>query len=416
MSEQVAEKASKYRWWILIMASLVNAVVIGLSWMCMPVLFNEISQKMGWSLSELFASWGMIPLAIVFLNIPAGLAGDKFGTRWVPGIGIIIMGISGALRGFSDVYPSFMIWMFLFGATFPFAGVLLPKILGMHFPSKELGMANGVLLGAYGAGAAFSLTFSGTLISGALGGWQNVLYLYGAISLVIGILWLTTVKDKPAITSPGSGHGGSAAGVLLRLIKNPQVLALCAIYFLFTGGWLGVSGAYPALAKEGRNFSPQAAHFVVSLALIAYVAGCFIIPVLSDKLGLRRPVYCIGLLLSGVCMFLACVAGPPMVWIWAALWGLSAGAIPLIFVMPMEMPEVGPAVGGSAIGLIMAVGNLGGFIFPVVIAGLSSSMNPSSALVWIGLLCGIGGYAITGLLIWMIKETGPKARASATEI
>jgi MFS family permease len=412
MTNHLEENASKYRWWILTMACLVNIIVIGLSWMCMPVLFIEISQKTGWSLAKLFASWGMIPLAIVFLNIPAGIIGDKFGTRWVAGIGIIVMGAVGALRGFSDTYTAFMIWMFLFGCTFPLAGVLLPKLLGMYFPSKELGMANGVLLGAYGAGAAFSLTFSGTVISGALGGWQNVLYLYGALSLVVGILWLATVKDKPVDISPASGHGGGAIETLLRLVKSPQVLVLCAIYFLFTGGWLGISGAYPSLAIEGRKFSPQAAHFVVSLALIGYVVGCFIIPVLSDKIGLRRPVYCIGLLISGLCMFLTCVATPPAIWVWAFIWGLSAGAIPLLFAMPMEMPEVGPAVGGSAIGLIMAVGNLGGFLFPVIIAGFSASMNSSSALLWIGLLCGIGGYGITGVLIWLVKETGPKARVS----
>ena len=411
MTNHLEENVSKYRWWILTMACLVNIIVIGLSWMCMPVLFTEISQKTGWSLAKLFASWGMIPLAIVFLNIPAGIIGDKFGTRWVAGIGIIIMGVVGALRGLSDTYAAFMIWMFLFGCTFPMAGVLLPKLLGMYFPSKELGMANGILLGAYGAGAAFSLTFSGTLISGALGGWQNVLFLYGALSLVIGILWLATVKDKPVGTSPAGGSGKGVVEILFGLVKNPQVLVLCAIYFLFTGGWLGVSGAYPALAIEGRQFSPQSAHFVVSLCLLAYVAGCFFIPILSDKLGLRRPVYCIGLLISGLCMFFTCIAAPPMVWFWAVIWGVSAGAIPLLFAMPMEMKEVGPAVGGSAIGLIMAVGNLGGFLFPVIIAGLSARMGPSAALLWIGLLCGIGGYALTGLLIWLIKETGPRARA-----
>ena len=137
MSDIIEEKGPSYRWWILAMAALVN-IIIGLAWMCMPVLFAEISQKTGWSIQKLFASWGIIPLAVVFLNIPAGLVGDKFGIRWVVGIGIIIMSFGGALRALSDSYIAFMIWTFLFGCTVPFAGVLLPKALGMYFSSKEL--------------------------------------------------------------------------------------------------------------------------------------------------------------------------------------------------------------------------------------------------------------------------------------
>jgi MFS family permease len=185
MGNIIEKKISSYRWWILIITSLVNIVVVNLAWMCMPVLFDEISQKTGWSIAKLFASWGLIPLAIAFLMIPAGLIGDRYGIRWVGGIGIIIMSIAGALRGFSDSYIAFMLWMFLFGCTFPFAVVLIPKALGMYFAPRELGMANGICFGAAGAGAAFSLSFSGTIISPDVGGWQNVVYLYGALSFLI---------------------------------------------------------------------------------------------------------------------------------------------------------------------------------------------------------------------------------------
>lgn len=414
MSDIVEEKGPSYRWWILVMTSLVNIIVIGLAWMCMPVLFSEISQKTGWSIEKLFASWGIIPLAIVFLNIPAGLIGDKYGIRKVVGIGIIIMSIAGALRGLSDSYLEFMIWTFVFGCTFPFAAVLLPKALGVYFTSKELGMANGIVLGAYGAGAAFSLMFSGTIISSAVGGWQNVVYLYGVLSLIIGIVWLMTVKDRPVEEPSTEGAKVSTAGILLGLLKNREVLVLCLIYFLTTGAWLGISGAYPSLAVNGRGLEPQVAHFVISIALVAFVIGCFIIPTVSDKIGLRRPIYCIGIFLSGLCMFITCVSKPPMIWVWVSIWGLAGAGIPLIFSMPMEMPQVGPAIGGTAIGLIMAVGNLGGFLFPIATAAISSRMDPGTALIWIGVLCGFIGYVLTGALIWMIKETGPKARGTIT--
>jgi hypothetical protein len=105
-----------------------------------------------------------------------------------------------------------------------------------------------------------------------------------------------------------------------------------------------------------------------------------------------------------------------MTWLWAIIWGIAGGALPLILVMPMEMPEVGPAIGGSAVGLIMALGHLGGFLYPMVAVGIISSLNPGTALIGMGFLCGIMGYVLAGLLIWCVKETGPKVQeASATK-
>lgn len=406
----MTDQDSGYKWWIMFMVSAANFFVIGLSWMSIPVMFGEIMAKTGWAISALLFSWGLIPLAVVFLNLPAGIMGDKFGIKWIAGLGMIAAGIMGAARGMSDSVTMFQVTMFLYGCSFPFAFILMPKALGMYFPLQELGKANGIAQGAYGAGAALALMLSGTVISPALGGWQNVMYLWGVVSILIGILWIMTVKDKPA--EAAAAAGGPAVniwGILGGLLKNPMILMLCLIYFLFLGGWVGASGAYPALGVKARGLSPQAANNVVAIALWLYVAGAFTIPILSDRLGLRRVVYSIGLLISGIGMFLTFMFPAPQVWIWAVVWGITAGSIPIIFVIPFEMKEVGPALGGTAMALIFVAGNLGGFIFPALTAYLAGSMEPAAAMVWIGVLCGLLGYALTGILIWTVRETGHKA-------
>jgi nitrate/nitrite transporter NarK len=93
------------------------------------------------------------------------------------------------------------------------------------------------------------------------------------------------------------------------------------------------------------------------------------------------------------------------------MWGITAGTIPIIFAMPFEMKEVGPALGGTAMALIFVAGNLGGFIFPALTAYIAKTMDPTAAMLWIGVLCGLIGYALTGLLIWGVRETGHKAQA-----
>ena len=62
---------TKYRWFILILASLTNIFVVGMPSMCMPVLFKEISDEMGLSLVQLGAVWGMGGLAGIFTSLQA---------------------------------------------------------------------------------------------------------------------------------------------------------------------------------------------------------------------------------------------------------------------------------------------------------------------------------------------------------
>ena len=55
-----------------------------------------------------------------------------------------------------------------------------------------------------------------------------------------------------------------------------------------------------------------------------------------------------------------------------AMWvlivaGFGGGAIaPLLFTVPIELASVGPTRAGAAMGLLMLVGQIGGFLLPVV--------------------------------------------------
>jgi hypothetical protein len=57
--------------------------------------------------------------------------------------------------------------------------------------------------------------------------------------------------------------------------------------------------------------------------------------------------------------------GIPLVLAAIAL-GISAGAIALLFVAPIEMNDVGPGLAGSAIAVLQTAGFAGGFGGPVI--------------------------------------------------
>lgn len=419
MDEEKLAHLPSYRWRVLTMASLVYFAVYGLSYMCMPALFYEMSQKSSFHLNQLLLAWGMVPLAGLIANISAGMLGDRFGPRLVCGLGLIACTIFGASRALSGNFPTLMIVMFLFGCSIPLIMVNVPKILGMWFPPQQLGLANGIALASAGGGSALALLISGTILSPALGGWQNVLYLWGGLTALLAILWLLTVRDKHIDKAmPLSRTSVSIFAVLLSLLRKRQILILCLIYLFFMGGWLGSMGSIPFLLEEVRGWSAASAHGLVSMFAWFFVLGSLVLPAFSDRVGLRRLILSVGFLVCGVSSFLslflaALLPASWAIWVLIAIGGFFAGGVPLAFVIPLESPGVGPEIAGTAVGMIFSVGCVGGFIFPFL-NGLISGPSPGvSAIIYIALLCYVIGFGSAAVLVWLLKETGPKLRDDA---
>ncbi|MDD5082638.1 MAG: MFS transporter [Dehalococcoidales bacterium] len=419
MDQGTGIRPATYRWYVLLLSGLGSFFAVGLSWYCMAGLFYEIAQTTGWSMAQLFTAWGMIPLAAAVMSIPSGVLCDRYGTRLVCGVGIILAGVMGALRGLSGNFPVLVVTMALYGGVSALAAVNLPKAVATWFPPHQMGTAMSGYLFIAGAGSAVSLMVSGTVVSSLLGGWRQVTFLCGLLTVIIGIIWLFTIKERK-IDTTDVALPNTTGGELSAPVTHPNIMTgfvslfrlrdswiLSVVYFLFMGGWVGASGTLPFLLEEA-GWSKFQANFVVSSVLWTYIAGSLIFPALSDKLGLRRIVFTVCTIISGTGMFLCFLLPSPWIWVAAVAWGLFAGGVGLIVAVPMELPGVGIMRAGSLLGLIMASGYTGGFLFSLFVPPLAGI-----SLVLPGILCGFGGYALSGGLFLLVTETGHRAKAKA---
>ena len=178
----------------------------------MPALFYEMSQVSGFPLNQLLFAWGMVSLAGLIANVPAGMLGDRFGTQWVSGLGLIACAALGAARALATDFPALMVVMFIYGISLSLATVNLPKTLGMWFPSEQLGLASGIMGAAYGVGSGLTLLISGTVLSPALGGWQNVLHLWGGLTALLNDEkgGFADATEKLGLAEKDCGAGGNA--------------------------------------------------------------------------------------------------------------------------------------------------------------------------------------------------------------
>jgi len=127
---------SSYKWIILALATLTNALVSAAPAMCMPVLSHEISAELDLTLVQVGLVWGIVALPAIFTGLIGGSLGDRFGAKRILIVSCILIGLTGSLRGLAWDFYSLMVAMFLFGGLTPIVVMNNIKACGTWFSRR----------------------------------------------------------------------------------------------------------------------------------------------------------------------------------------------------------------------------------------------------------------------------------------
>jgi predicted MFS family arabinose efflux permease len=396
----MSEEAGRYRWWALFLVVLANFFSTGMAWFYIVVLVTNVCQDLDVGLVEFSKLWAGISLGAFLSSIGGGALGDKLGVRKVVGGGILLMGAALLWRAQASTFDVMLASMVVFGVSIALVAPNLPKALGQWFPQREFGFANGAGLAGNGAGQALALSV-GPLLLEPLGGWRSITRLLGLAQLGLGMLWVATMRDREG----SIGGGGNALASLRAVMNIPSVWILSAAYMLFLGGYIGVVQYLPTYYEKVQGMPKATAGGMMSLVLLTYIGGSLVLPTVSDRIGLRKRVYVPGMLLTACMVFAAAVVtGVPLVAVMVA-WGLAAGVVAILFVVPLELAGVGPAYAGSALGLALTAGFGGGFVSPVVGSTLASATPLAGVGFWAACFAG------SAFLFMLVPETGLRAHS-----
>jgi cyanate permease len=150
----------------------------------------------------------------------------------------------------------------------------------------------------------------------------------------------------------------------------------------------GLQGWLPTVL-ESRGMSAETAATVASLLVVGQAAGSIVVPPASDRLGRRRAavVACgiaavVGVGALVVVGSVAAAAASVLV------VGLGIGGVsPLLRALPTEIEDIGPELTATAVSLVFAVGELGGFAGPFLVGSLrdlTGSFVPGIATLALG--------------------------------
>lgn len=354
----------RYRWYILVLAAVTISMNVAVPTMCMSVLFDEISDDLGLSLTQVGVIWGMVALPGVVMVLVGGAIGDRFGPRRFLVAACFFVGLAGALRGFATDGYTLAAAVFLMGFISSMVPMNIFKTCGIWFSRRQLGLANGVVSMGMALGFMVSSMISATVLSPWLGGWRNVFVLYGLIAMALSIPW--------ALARPAPASADQSL-VIRRPTLRKTFGDVARVRQMWLLGWtiLGVGGCvqgtlgYLPLYLRDRGWADASADGAAASFHLASLLLVIPIALWSDRLHTRRKVLLAGAFMIMTGVGLLSLADGVMVWAAVIMAGMVRDGFMAVFMtMIIETDGIGPAYAGTATGLVLMFSGLGNLLSP----------------------------------------------------
>jgi MFS family permease len=391
-------------------STVTATLAVAIPFSCMPSLFKEISDDLGLSLVQIGTIWGIGSLAAFFINLVGGFLGDRFGAKVILVILCVLGGITGAARGLSQEFFLLAATVFVNSLVRAIIPIIITKMIGIWFRGYNLGMANGVTAMGMGLGLMLGPMVSATFLSPALGGWRNVLYLYGAISLGVAGLWAAFGREPPhSMSTLKPGVAAPMMQTLKVLIRNKS-LWFSGLAVLFRTACMSGMMGYLPLYLRGQGWAPGDADG--ALAAFFGASTLFVIPlsILSDRIGSRKIILFPSLVLSVTCVGLLPLAHGAIVWLLVVLAGMSFdGFMATMATYILETQGVGQANTGTALGLVFTISQPGGIVGPPL-GNAFASISPGAPFIFWALIA-----IPAAVFLGLSKETGWKTSHSRSK-
>jgi nitrate/nitrite transporter NarK len=219
---------------------------------------------------------------------------------------------------------------------------------------------------------------------------------------VVAAVWWVLARDVQSTIAHANLSG------VLGLVRNRQLGRVAAMHFLLFGGYLALLGMLPRTLTEA-GMSPRRVGTAVACWLVAAGVANYLGPWISDRIGRRRPVLLAGAAVAGLALGAFALSPPSSAAPLLVVAALGGGCVaPLLFSLPAELEGVGPARVGAALGLLMLVGQIGGFLLPALAGAATQAASTTGAL---------GALALAHLAIlvpaWGLREARPRATPAA---
>jgi MFS transporter, ACS family, glucarate transporter len=380
-TEPASARPTRARYWIIVFA-VTLAIIQYIDRVCISQAAPLISKDLQLTDAEMGWVFSAFTLAYALFEIPAGYLGDRIGPRRVLLRIVLWWSFFTVATGWVRNWTSLVVTRFLFGAGEAGAFPNLTKAFNRWLPLQERPRAQGIMWMSARLGGAFTPLLVFACLQYVT--WRTAFLLFGLLGVVWAVLFFRWYRDDPrahrqvnaaeaALLPVEAEPGGHFHVPWKKLFSSRTVWCLCGQYFACSYCFYFFITWFPTYLLKHRGFDVKQSALLAGTPLLLGACGSlfagWISPILSRRSGDRRKVRR-GLGAAGS----AGAAGLLILATWLTDPYLAVAAIALVaFCNDIQLPgawtacmDVGGKYVGTLSGTMNMMGNIGGFLSPIV--------------------------------------------------
>lgn len=275
--------SQKKAWYIVLISSLMGCSISS-AFPQFSMTVANVAEKTGLSESFLLTSDTVKSAAIVVAMLCSGFMYKKFGAKINFIISLIFTALPQFLLPFVASPAVFMLLKIMQGLSSLIFPVFLLIIMDA-ISERQAGLATAIFNGVFYSGGGVGGTLAGFFI--AKYGWMSSYFSLGIIQLVIGLIWLFTVKDttKGQVAEEETLEN-KEKGSSLQLLKMP-VIWLLIIAFISTTFVIQAITVDMPLFSESLGYNETETGTINTAVTIGLLAACLVSGKISDMVAFR---------------------------------------------------------------------------------------------------------------------------------
>ncbi|MES1204409.1 MAG: MFS transporter [Pseudomonadota bacterium] len=407
-------RATRARYWVIVFA-VTLAVIQYIDRVAISKAMPSIQKELHFSNTQAGYIFSAFTLAYAIFEIPGGWLGDRFGPKKILMRVVLWWSFFTAATSWMTSVMGMVVVRFLFGAGEAGCFPNIAKAFSTWLPREERVRAQGVLwLAARWGGALTPLLVVGIL--NVVSSWRTAFELFGILGAIWAVLFWRWFRDNPhqhpsvndaekkLLGGVAENLGSSHAHVPWRVFFTSRSAWLLWLqYACLSYVWYFYVTWYPKFldSTHGKTLSPITLAVLAGLPLFgggfgSLIAGFCAAP-LARRLGgmgrARKVLAASGFVAaSGFLLASTFTTNPFTLAVLIALAGMFND-----FVLPTAWSacmDVGGRFAGTFSGSMNMMGNLGGFVAPIVVGYIldltgtwTLTFYISSAVYLLGALC-----------------------------
>ncbi|MFH0769063.1 MAG: MFS transporter [Chloroflexota bacterium] len=401
----ISIKTRFYYGYVIVLAGfLIVMTVEGLLLYSFGLFYAALLAEFGWTRAMTSGAFSLASLVRLPVTIFVGKLVDRFGSRPVLTGSGLLLGIGYILMSRVNT----VLHLYLFYGVIVALGLSLywvPLIAAVPgwFPGRA-GSMMGIVTSGIGVGQIFFPPLVSHLI--VTYGWRTSFIIVGSIGLAVTVVaaqFLRRSPQQPEISSQGEGNIGAAIGNteaklfrIRQMVGTKRFWTFGLIYFFWIVP-LSIVMVHIAVHAIGLGMTSSDAAQMITIIGITTIVGRLFFGRMADAVGNKKAVMLSLSLMSTAFIWLLVADQDWMLYLFAAIFGLSYGVFELL-----QSPIAANLFGSHSLGTVLGVFGIfagSGLMVGPVLAGYIFDITSSYSIAFvIAAICCIVAAVLTALL------------------